>query len=535
MSAECTAFFRQGCGKQHGAALMVMLVIMIIGAAAILVSALSSSSLQIERDKTTADALAKARNALIAYAVSDPNRPGELPCPDFNNDGASVPIVDYNGSSCQSLVGWLPWKTLGLPDLRDGNGDRLWYAVANPFHANGAATFTLNSDTPTTYQSQMLTVQDGATGSTLQTNVVAVVFSSGTVLSGQIRSTNDNNATNAITNYLEGSNANPTSVITQTANNTTINDRLLTIGSNELMAPVEMRIAREAKRCLDNYAASNTYKRYPWAVPDTYPSTNQTGVYSTLFGRIAATPLTTTQPIDSTASTMLTALSSLQIALNNYSANVNATTTSALLSAGQTLATAAGNADNNPGTFQPYNYLTDQAQNAGTSAQNLANGGSSVSTVQNYVNSTNSSLISNNFIDGSMPIYWPSGCVFTSTYWNAWQNEIFYQLASADRPGSGLSACNTSCLSITGSGNPNSGSGSYSAAVIVGRAHNASGSLTSNPPSYYLEGSNLHNSNQTYFTSPQLSQTFVTYNPGDPNFSSVNDLVLCLDGNNNCK
>ena len=53
--------FKQGCGRQHGAALMVMLVILIVGAVAILVSVLSSSSLHIARDKTTADALAQAK------------------------------------------------------------------------------------------------------------------------------------------------------------------------------------------------------------------------------------------------------------------------------------------------------------------------------------------------------------------------------------------------------------------------------------------------------------------------------------------
>ncbi|MHB1237361.1 MAG: hypothetical protein ACYCY7_07345, partial [Gallionella sp.] len=77
------AIFKQGPGTQHGGVLLVMLVILVIGAAALLVSALNSSSLKIARDKTTADALAQAKDALIAYAASDPNRPGELPCPDF--------------------------------------------------------------------------------------------------------------------------------------------------------------------------------------------------------------------------------------------------------------------------------------------------------------------------------------------------------------------------------------------------------------------------------------------------------------------
>ena len=65
---------------------MVMPVIMIIGVAAMFV-AICSSAIQIARNQATADAWQKAKEALIAYAISDTNRPGELPCPDFNNDG----------------------------------------------------------------------------------------------------------------------------------------------------------------------------------------------------------------------------------------------------------------------------------------------------------------------------------------------------------------------------------------------------------------------------------------------------------------
>ena len=492
----------------------LMLVIMIIGAAAILVSALSSSSLQIERDKTTAAALAKAKDALIAYAVSDANRPGELPCPDFNNDGASVPTVDYNGSSCQSLVGWLPWKTLGLPDFRDGNGDRLWYALANPFHANGAATFTLNSDTPTTYQSQMLAVQDGTTGATLQTNVVAVVFSSGTVLSGQIRSSNDNNATNAITNYLEGSNANPTSVVTQTANNTTINDRLLAIGSNELMAPVEMRIAREAKRCLDDYAATvvapNTTpgKKYPWAAPVT--DNTYTGTYNTLFGRISSTPnidTTSDGPGSNAAITLSGALSALQTALNAFNAIDSGSNYTALYNAANTVISLKYSVSG----------ISSSVDQAGDYAKYFANDSVSYGTANYYITNAVNALANHNLasIDSTMSSTWPASCtLFATSYWPNWQNEVFYQVASGFQPGS--SASFGIPLSINGAG-------SYRASVIVARqAFPSQIPRIVTSDTSYLEGANQHQ------TTP--SSAFVTYSPSTANYSTVNDLVLCLDG-----
>ena len=531
MSAKRIAIPHHGAGRQHGAALMVMLVILIVGAAAILVNTLNSSTLQIARDNTTADVLAQARDALIGYAVSDANRPGELPCPDFNNDGMITISSDYSGSNCATLIGWLPWKTLGLPDLRDGNGDRLWYAVSNSFRANGTAI--LNSDTPTNYPTQMLTINDGTSGAMLQSKVVAIIFSPGTVLTGKTRSVNDNSATGVITNYLEGSNANPSSTVFQTANSTTINDRLLAISSNDLLTPVETRIAHEVKNCLDDYAAdsTNTYHRYPWAASDS--DNSYTGSYDTLFGRVATTPITTTKPIDSVASTMLTALSNLQTTLNAYSTGVNAATTSALLSAAQTLITAAQNAENYPSSFSSYVSITDNADRAGDRGRDLANGvgGIYVSTVQYYINKTNYYLASNGFIDSTMPMIWPSTCMFYSSYWGSWQNEIFYQVASGNRPGSPVSVCNTSCLTINGSGNTASGNGTYRAAIIVGRSHNGSGSVYSNPPSYYLEGSNLHDSTGTTST---ISKIFETYRTSDTSYSTVNDLVLCLDGKNNC-
>ena len=39
-------------------------------------------------------------------------------------------IAERRTSARPSASGRLPWKTLGLPDLRDGHGERLWYAVS---------------------------------------------------------------------------------------------------------------------------------------------------------------------------------------------------------------------------------------------------------------------------------------------------------------------------------------------------------------------------------------------------------------------
>lgn len=89
-----------------------------------------------ERQRITERALAQAREALIAYAAERPIDaavgPGYLPCPDADDDGwAETTCGSLSGHLGQGeRLGRLPWKTLGLPDLRDGSGERLWYAVS---------------------------------------------------------------------------------------------------------------------------------------------------------------------------------------------------------------------------------------------------------------------------------------------------------------------------------------------------------------------------------------------------------------------
>ena len=90
-----------------------------------------------ERDRVSDRALAQAREALVAYAADRPITawvgPGYLPCPDTDDDGwAEATCGSQSGDSGQDQrIGRLPWKTLGLPDLRDGYGERLWYAVSS--------------------------------------------------------------------------------------------------------------------------------------------------------------------------------------------------------------------------------------------------------------------------------------------------------------------------------------------------------------------------------------------------------------------
>jgi len=289
---------------------------MLAAASAVAVKAINNNgNSQIARDKLTAAALAQAKEALIGYAVSvdlssSTRRPGDLPCPDINNNGITdTPCGNASGSTGQTLrIGRLPWKTLGISDLRDGSGERLWYAVSNNFKFSTRTSCTsagqagcLNSDTVgsiSVFSPDGAQLNDGG-GST---GVVAVILAPGEILkrtdqpSPQDRSdTGINNPQNYLDTALGEDNANFTDGSSTNgfiqgrakdiSNNVILNDQLLAITQDEIMRPIQKRVAGEVKNCLNDYALHNN-NRYPWATPITDLSHTYNDNSDTYFGRI---------------------------------------------------------------------------------------------------------------------------------------------------------------------------------------------------------------------------------------------------------
>ena len=120
--------------SRGSAALLLVLFLALLALGAF--ASLGVSAFAPDRDAASDRALAQAREALIAHAADRPIDllvgPGYLPCPDLDGDGWAEPTCgSLAGDVGQSQrLGLLPWKTLGLPELRDGHGERLWYAVA---------------------------------------------------------------------------------------------------------------------------------------------------------------------------------------------------------------------------------------------------------------------------------------------------------------------------------------------------------------------------------------------------------------------
>ena len=193
-----------------------------------LLSQTDSSRMRSEADKTTAKALAQAKEALIGRAVADNERPGSLPCPDLNDDGTA------NGS-CSETIGRLPWKTLGLPDLRDGDGNRLWYALAGELRQIVTPPIEIN---PTLDLGLVLDETE---------NIAAIVFSAGPPLVVQ-----NGRPSDELDDYLESTNINGGPYISGPTS-PTFNDKTIAISHDQLFSVVNRRIMGLLSSGLNKY------------------------------------------------------------------------------------------------------------------------------------------------------------------------------------------------------------------------------------------------------------------------------------------
>lgn len=178
--------------RQSGSVLLIMLVLLVLGVATLLLGSFNSSAPQIERDQRTFNAMAYARDALIGDAVSQMpvTAAGYLRLPDLGfkvgniaSEGSAAPNFSGNNKD-YSVIGKLPWRTLGLAPLRDGRGECLWYVVSGRFK-NAPTTDAFNWDTR-----GQINLGDGS-GNIIASNVAALVVAAGNALDGQSRALSD--------------------------------------------------------------------------------------------------------------------------------------------------------------------------------------------------------------------------------------------------------------------------------------------------------------------------------------------------------
>lgn len=256
--------------RQNGAVLLVMVALIGLGIIAVLVGRLNSAEIANRRIRADQESLAQARDALIAWSLqrgrdTGTERPGELPCPDTNNDGIE------EGSCAAGRLGRVPWRTLGIDAPRDSAGEILWYAPAGAMRKYNSNSNPINSNTRGN-----LTVYAANGTSVIRSDAVFVLFAPGAPLATQDRS----NAlavcsatgttivrSNCASNYLDSANGRNNATnggpFVAGDRSATFNDAVMLITTDNFIHQIEQRVALEAKLQLKMYEATNGYLPFP--------------------------------------------------------------------------------------------------------------------------------------------------------------------------------------------------------------------------------------------------------------------------------
>lgn len=316
---------------QRGAALLIMLLLLVLGGTVLFSRNLLSQLPAASRARANAELLAEAKEALLGHLVTwDATHPGEfgfLPCPDLSaagttNEGEAHELAC--SAQYRSVIGRFPWRTLGMDPGRTRGGECLWYAVSGSWKAGGPASpALLNEDSSGQFR---VFAADGTSifaGATAADRPVAVIIAPGPPLPGQIRTTLaagvdqcggsfvaarylDNDASSGIDNSTLTAAADAIDdFIAADPGTTAINDQMLFITRGEIETRLLRRADLQAKlrdltlataRCIVDYAQRNpgapNDRRLPWPAPVDLPEYRTAAQYNDtpvgeLSGRVA--------------------------------------------------------------------------------------------------------------------------------------------------------------------------------------------------------------------------------------------------------
>ena len=312
--------------RQRGAALLVMMLGVILATATVLVVTVNVDALKARRQATSLDVLGQARDALLDYALVSPHlAPGGshgLPCPDLDDTGGFLEGEAHTtacGPAGETVIGRLPWRTLGLPALKDGSAECLWYVVSGSWKLADAATGAMiNADT--NGQLQLASVDTGAllAGAAAEDRPVAAIIAAMPPLDRQRRPATaagmqcsdprrtsdyleDDVASGSSNAVLAGS-PNVIDVLGLAAEaNDLHNDKVVLISRADIARRIhsqpgfeaDMRaLGLAAAECIADYAAKNpggaTDRRMPWPAPVALGDYRQDAQYDDVAGTILA-------------------------------------------------------------------------------------------------------------------------------------------------------------------------------------------------------------------------------------------------------
>lgn len=459
--------------RQRGAALLLLMLVVIIASTSVLLVNLNRDELRNRRLTDTRSSLAEAKTALIEYAVLNPDlnagQPIGLPCPDLDGSGGFVEGEAHTtscGATGETMIGRLPWRTLGIPALKDSGSECLWYVVSGSFKMADAATAAMiNADSNGLLQLIGLDSGDIVEGLLPQDRPVAMVVAAMRPVGSQTRPAvpagRQCNGGFDAADFLDVepvtgvSNATTSGIadgLDQFAvfagANETHNDRIITITRADIADRVSRRadfaanmraLGLAAAGCVADYAANNpsgaTDKRLPW------PAT---------------------------------------VALTDYRNDANYD-------------------DADSGNFS--GRLPDAVDDSNTAT------GNPISRV----------------LSDCDPLLVPEWSATTLSRWQNWKDHFFYAVAESHVPSAVVPSACSNCLTVNGAGQ-------YVAIIVFSNTRlDALGQVRNAPPTdtdtkndipNYLEGNNAINIPGSGTSNDYSSQ---------PASSTFNDLLFCID------
>lgn len=252
--------------KQSGLALVLLVFTVALFLIYMVLRQYDAATLKDAQLATTERALATAKEAILAHSAEsilykttckyDCDRPGDIVCPDKNNNGIAA-------SGCKgSILGRVPWKTLGIGDIRDGANTRLWYALSESYQSMNRI-LPLNSNT-----NGMINLRNAQGALTYNvtdnTGVVAVIIAPGQPLTRQDNLVQNRNASNVSlpehfldiaygednADFVKGTANGFVSGIVRNGSQTIANDIILPITKSDINRVMKKRVLIEVKAAI---------------------------------------------------------------------------------------------------------------------------------------------------------------------------------------------------------------------------------------------------------------------------------------------
>lgn len=248
--------------QQSGAALMAMLAVFVLGASWWLLSALSTPTNRVALEREhNARVLAEAKQALLGWAARNAidntdNNPGRLPCPEpagaVGNPATEGIMQNICGAG--TVIGRLPWRSLGLPKLLDAKGEPLWYVLSSGWKLNaGGANEWLGINSNAVGQLALDGTGNGAVAMLIAPGAELALApnpnqsAAGCIARAQRRGTTPQNHLDYVECHSVAG-ANVRTAVVDNATNRISNDQTVVLTAPEVLAAIEPAVAARITR-----------------------------------------------------------------------------------------------------------------------------------------------------------------------------------------------------------------------------------------------------------------------------------------------